>query len=400
VYLAHDEQLERDVAVFRPAELTNKSTVTEMVQDVTRHGVSPTVATIYGAWLDAQIPHVVTQYADGGTMAQRIDRGLPSRVVRELMLSIARGLLAEERAHTEPIELRPSKVLVDKATGFLLSPFGRRRRGNGTQLRRYLASSSANAEERAYVAPELVAGKGEDEVERDLTYQYLLGLLGWHALVGKLPPAHDGIECFPDPEHRSPKFAEKLSPNDDAPRCSPWLADLIARMTARNPRQRLSSLNEVVRALTAAPGEDLGLVRASYERCLSQGDGADAFFSKFYDTLRNKVAPSDWGKFEERVTSWQDQREKLAEGVALLLAFSALDSAEREPTSLSRIARLHGPGGYDVSAESFGHFQLALIETVLDTLKLEPDDSGSLEVAWSTVLRTGIEYLSRRARAR
>jgi hemoglobin-like flavoprotein len=223
-----------------------------------------------------------------------------------------------------------------------------------------------------------------------------LGLLAWHAIVGKAPRVHDGVDDFP--KEQLPTFLDHLpSPNTHGLHCSPWLAELVMTMTAKEPMRRLTSLDEVIKRLTAAPAEELGLVRVSYERCLQSEGGADAFFGRVYGQLKELLPEGEWTKFGATV-DWHMQRANLAEAIALLLAFYAIDSPNREPTALSRIGRKHGRTGYMVSPESFPLFQRALVDTVIETLApSSPEEREGLVAAWGKVLRPGIDYLSRQA---
>ena len=401
IYLAGDRMLRRDVAVYCPADAEQRKALEKTVTSAAEHA-NPSMATIYGAWLDASpVPHVIAQYASRGTLAKRLAEtyeqtsgGLPCEEVRKLIVHLARALAADAHGKAELLELRPSKVLVDEAAGYLISPFGRWRWRYGRKLRSHLHSSIAGREERAYVARELLLGAPSDP---DRTYQYLLGLLAWHAIVGKLPSAHDGVDAFPDASEL-PVFVDHLpSPNADRLRCSPWLAELVVTMTAREPSERLDSLEEVVKRLAAAPAEELGLVRISYERCLQSEGGADAFFGQVYEHLKGLLPEGEWKKFRATL-NWHMQRANLAEAIALLLAFYAIDATNQEPTALSRIARKHGQGegNYNIAPESFPLFQRALIETVINTLKpSSPEEHEGLKKAWSNVLKPGIKYLAR-----
>ena len=397
IYLATDRRLRRDVAVYCPADADQREQMEKTVTSATEHA-GPAMATIYGAWLDVSpTPHVIAQFASGGTLAKRIAEtqqqtgaGLSCEEVRGLVLHLARALAVDTHHNAKLLELRPSKVLIDENAGFLISPFGRWRWSFGRALRAHLAESGTAQEERAYVAPELLFGEPKD---RDRTYQYLLGLLAWHAILGKLPRAHDGVDQFP--AERPPEFKDSLpSPNESQPRCSPWLADLVVTMTAKEPARRFASLDEVVARLAAAPPEELGLVRESYQRCLKAHE-PDAFFGRVYARLREALPPEQW-KFSSKL-DWREQHGNLAEAVALLLAFYAIDSSQTEPTALSRIARTHGKRGHNIAPESFPVFQRALRDTVIETLKPEPEVAEALRVAWDKVLGRGIEYLSKRA---
>jgi hypothetical protein len=125
---------------------------------------------------------------------------------------------------------------------------------------------------------------------------------------------HDGIDQFP--VEPPPRFKESLpSPNALIPRCSPWLAELVVTMTAKDPSRRFSSLEKVIDKLAAAPAEDLGLVRVSYERCLQQ-NGSDAFFARVY--ARKKALPDhEWLKFRAKI-EWSEQHENLSEAIERL----------------------------------------------------------------------------------
>jgi hypothetical protein len=69
---AGDPRLRRDVAVYCPADADQRETLERTVADATEHA-GPSMATTYGAWLDAApVPHVTAQFANRGTLAKRI----------------------------------------------------------------------------------------------------------------------------------------------------------------------------------------------------------------------------------------------------------------------------------------------------------------------------------------
>ena len=338
--------------------------------------------------------HIVCKYADGGLLADRIaktyeetGRGLPCGEVRELLLRFARALSALSKAGDVPLPVKPRKVLLDRS-GTYLSPVARVPR-RGRNLRDHLAQpGQSTAEDRAYIAPEQLSGRA---VPVDQTYQYQLGLLAWHAISGTLPRPHDAVDAWKG--DKLPTFVPSLpSLNASAPRCSPWLAAIVSRLTAAKPSSRFASLDELVSTLLKLPSEELGLVRQSYDDCLK--NARKTFFGLVYTRLQERLSPEEWMKFSN--VNWELQHENLAEAIALLLAFHALDDPAMEPTSLSRVARVHEHHGYGSTPGSFAQFGESLVDSVVETLQLEPGDAEILRDAWAAVLKPGLGYLARR----
>lgn len=251
VYKAEDMTLERRVAlkelshVFEFVTYIPREELRRRLKDAALAQAkldSPHVLDVVDLDFAAYIPHVVTAFAAGGNLAQRLDRAqelgepMPVDVTLRVLQQCAAGLAHAHAAGVVHGGLKPENILFDAAGNAALADFGLVKvtaKGALTGPPVYVGAGTTS-----YMAPEQLH---EEKVspEGDV---YALGILLYQMLTGQLPG------------RRSPMPSEK---NKDCPAA---LDDLFDKMTMDAPADRTASAEDVLEALADAVGDRQGFV--------------------------------------------------------------------------------------------------------------------------------------------
>lgn len=129
VYRAHDQQLERDVAIkVLFASLCTQPEAVARFHDeglVTARVHHPNVASVFDTGVHGGRPFIVMECLSGGTLADRIRHGpLPVDDVRRLALQILGALQASHERGVIHRDVKPSNILLAMSGAAKLADFG------------------------------------------------------------------------------------------------------------------------------------------------------------------------------------------------------------------------------------------------------------------------------------
>lgn len=229
----------------------------------------------------------------------------------------------------------------------------------------------------SYLAPE----QHKKIFVNDRTDQYSMGLLAIELLQGK--PAVQ-VNALSDIGRKEAFFKNPMRNSKAWSKKSKLLTSVIEKMLAPNPKDRFSSVGEIVEALSAPQNileDNRRLAKSFYD---DLDEGKSLVLTTFYDLLfdrRKDLAK----KFRERLSS-ADQAEKLDRAILYLLNFREND-LYAEPTILSRIRQGHI--GLKLKPKDYDDFQDCLIQA----LAKAGADTEEMQVAWKSAITAGMTYM-------
>jgi serine/threonine protein kinase len=241
VYLAHDEELQRLVAVkllaqpFGSDERMRKRFLREA--RLAGRLSHPNVVRVYDAGETDGRPFIVMEYVPGRTLAQR--GKLPADKAAELMLQACAGLQHAHEAGLVHRDVKPANFVLRDDGVLKVTDFGIARTADATRLTEHGTVLGTAA----YLAPEQAAGE-EVTTAADI---YSLGAVVYELLTGRPPYQFESLAEFAHKQRSEP-----ITPvRDLEPSVPNRLEALVMHCLAREPRFRPRSAGEVGAQLAA-----------------------------------------------------------------------------------------------------------------------------------------------------
>ena len=243
VYLALDEVLDRPVAIkLLHREISEEADQLERFRREARAAARlshPNLVGVIDAGEDDGRPYIVFEYIEGRTLKRRLQEEgrLPVDEAVAYAIEIGRGLTAAHARKLVHRDVKPQNVLIDPDGRAKVTDFG---------IARSLESKGLTATGRVlgttdYVSPE--QAMGEDVDERSDVYS--LGVVLYEMLTGDVPfqaETQVGVAM---------KHVNEPMPDVQAKRSeiSAAVAAVVDRATTKDPRDRYSTVAEMVRDL-------------------------------------------------------------------------------------------------------------------------------------------------------
>ncbi len=234
VYLAHDELLDRRVAVKLLDHVSDAETAalkTLLEGRAAARVVHPHVVAVHGIGDVAGVPFIEMEYVDGGSLRQQLRGTLPGRgLVATWLAQLASALTTAHEAGVVHCDVKPENVMI-KQRGMTakLADFGLARSHADGRAHEPLSHGTL-----AYLAPELLDGPPTPASD-----QFALAVLAVELLAGERP-------ARPRTED-APELPETLP-------VPPKARDVLQRALAQAPGQRFPSTSGFVDALLRALG--------------------------------------------------------------------------------------------------------------------------------------------------
>ncbi len=246
VYRAHDQLLERDVALkVLHEQFTADDDYVERFRREARAVAQlshPNIVTVIDRGEQDGRQFIVFEYVDGENLKTLVERegALPEREALGLALQIARALgFAHERGLVHR-DVKPQNVLLNGNGEAKVTDFGIARsldvHGGLTQTGTVLGTSD-------YIAPEQARGARVD-AQSDI---YSLGAVLYELLTGDVPFPGDNFVAVAMRHINEPP----PSVRERRPDVSPRVDAVVRRAMAKDPRDRFGSMDELCRELSA-----------------------------------------------------------------------------------------------------------------------------------------------------
>jgi serine/threonine protein kinase len=211
VWLAHDEELDRDVAVKLLSDVLaeNPSYIARFRREagVASRVSHPNLVRVFDYSGEAERPYIVMEYIGGGTLADWIRAGSADEIDAErLAVQLLGALEAIHAAGVVHRDVKPSNVLLDPGGDAHLTDFGIAQPEDATQL----TATGEVIGTLKYMAPEVMEGKPATE-RSDL---YALGVLLGEALAGREAPQIEALIdrlTAPNPPERPASAAQAMA---------------------------------------------------------------------------------------------------------------------------------------------------------------------------------------------
>ncbi len=254
VYVAHDEELHRQVAVkLLAANLVNEADVVERFEREARLTAGldhPNIVPIYDVGRHEGRPFIVMKLLQGDTLAGHLlnQGGFTSDETQKLMRQLASGLDYLHQKGFIHRDIKAGNIIVSPEGHATILDFGILRSRSATQglTRTGMVMGTPH-----YMAPEQALGLKDVDHRVDL---YALGVVLFECLTGTLP-----FEA--DSELRLIQMQAHAPPPDIIDR-APWIsrpvADVVRKALAKNPGDRFGTGLELCKALEAAYRESKG----------------------------------------------------------------------------------------------------------------------------------------------
>ncbi|MFN8580662.1 MAG: serine/threonine-protein kinase [Gemmatimonadaceae bacterium] len=262
VYAARDEVVRSLVAIkllVPPpaiADITRERMRREV--QVVRQLTHPHIVPVHDFVDDGERSFIVMRLIDGETVADAVKRHgpLPVDTVLRIVRGIASALASAHRIGVLHRDVKPQNILLDQEGTPLLADFGSAHVATATTLTR----TGTIIGTVGYLAPNVAAG-GRADARDDL---YALGMTAVFALTGQLPgrgprgsvidrATGTGVRC-----------------GAERPDLPPWFEEVIASLTAPDPRDRVPTCDRLLAVLD----REQYAPRVAYdeERCLVCGE--------------------------------------------------------------------------------------------------------------------------------
>jgi serine/threonine protein kinase len=257
VYLAHDPNFRRNVAVKLVTSLLQEETVIrerfEREAQLIAKIEHPAIVPVYDFGEHDGQPFLVMRYMQGGSLAAQIKQGKRTlQYAAQILSQIAPALDAVHAQGIVHRDLKPGNLLLDGFGNPAISDFGIAHFSSATTD----LTGSAVIGTPAYMSPEQVRADVELDGRSDI---YALGVILFEMLTGR-GPFNANTPISVALKHLSEPIPSIRSIRADLP---PEVDDILNTALAKDREMRFSTAAEMARALQSVADADKGLASPS-----------------------------------------------------------------------------------------------------------------------------------------
>lgn len=249
VYMAHDTQLDREVALKIPRFGNNPDDdVIERFYREARIAANfrhPLLCPVFDVGQQGDIHYLTMPLLRGEPLSTRLQRdgALPENEAARLTARMARALAVAHRAGVIHRDLKPANVLIGEDGEPVIMDFGLARRH--TSRDPHLTAEGDLFGTPGYMPPELIGGDASSAGPAcDI---YSLGVMFYHMLTGRIPFAGSAPEVLRKALTESPDRPSRFRPG-----LNPRLEAICRKAIAREPGERYRSMDDFAEALESA----------------------------------------------------------------------------------------------------------------------------------------------------
>src|SRR5436189_2691858 len=260
VWLAHDEELERDVALkFLPDLMIRDHAVFDQLKRETKRCLElthPHVVRIHDFVHDERSACISMEYIDGETLsnlrAEKEQRVFEPDEITTWISQLCDALdYAHTRANVIHCDLKPANLMVNQRGDLKITDFGIARSLTDSVSR--LTIEQGRSGTLIYMSPQQLNGERCTHLDEI----YSLGASIYELLTSK-PPFYSGNIDRQICERVAPSMTERRKELDSEPVFVPQVwQDTVAACLAKDPSRRPQSATEVAQRLQLAPGRTI-----------------------------------------------------------------------------------------------------------------------------------------------
>jgi tRNA A-37 threonylcarbamoyl transferase component Bud32 len=284
VYLAHDEVLDRDVALKALREQFADDE--EFVDRFKREAKSaaalshPNIVQVYDrGQTEDGASYIAMEYVPGGTLKEHItsDGPLDPGVAASLALQIAEALGAAHERGVVHRDIKPQNVLLSATGAVKVADFGIARAASTATI----SQTSVILGTASYMSPEQALGEPATP-KSDL---YSLGVVLYEMLTGELPYTAESPVAISMKHVNQPL----RPPNEVNPRIPQGMNAVVVRLLAKNPEDRYTNAAELA--------EDLWRARDGLRPIAAGNDTGAMQVATHATALMPRVAVGRWSRW-------------------------------------------------------------------------------------------------------
>ena len=302
VYLAYDTILDREVAVkILRGDLASDDKFVKRFQREAKAASSlnhPNIVEMYDVGEDDGNYFIVMEYVEGRTLKSLIKKrgALGLREAVDIMLQLTSGIAHAHDSYLIHRDIKPQNVLIMEDGRVKITDFGIAIALNNAEL----TQTNSVMGSVHYLPPEQANGSGAT-IKSDI---YSLGILMYELLTGKLPfKGENAVEiAIKQMKEQIPSLTKQN------PMIPQSIENIVLKATAKNPKNRYDSVNEMHEDLKMALSDEMKNVK----RIVYKYPENDLDETKVLPTITDEIVSKDVGEGEEEMKPKKNKSSKKA----------------------------------------------------------------------------------------
>ena len=300
VYLAYDTILDREVAVkILRGDLASDDKFVKRFQREAKAASSlnhPNIVEMYDVGEDDGNYFIVMEYVEGRTLKSLIKKrgALGLRETVDIMLQLTSGIAHAHDSYLIHRDIKPQNVLIMEDGRVKITDFGIAIALNNAEL----TQTNSVMGSVHYLPPEQANGSGAT-IKSDI---YSLGILMYELLTGKLPfKGENAVEiAIKQMKEQIPSLTKQN------PMIPQSIENIVLKATAKNPKNRYDSVNEMHEDLKMALSDEMKNVK----RIVYKYPENDLDETKVLPTITDEIVSKDVGEGEEEMKPKKNKSSK------------------------------------------------------------------------------------------